>query len=803
MLISPNPTTYSLLKYWHEGLWRSIFNRLPFSSSELLSFTPVDRQEIVTGCLSAAMSATNVWIAPFVFENKMNTSESWIPLWMPAVVDGGQIKIRQELALPWIPASQFDKTKSYSPFSEPLHAYDDWLQNDCLTEDNTLQWQSWQVFYQASMVLLDKLSDGTWQENLAQRGLVLVEKSLIADEALLFSLKPELTQTFSQQLAKKEISPVLAQFAQIEEGEPEGILDIAGLLENAHLICGALSPRLFSESEYSAVIHAMNLEQGKFLAIKTPIGTQKSALVETIVGATMVQKLLSTASFPDIYLLTQNKEIPTIECSVAPKNSDIAIESVKLAYENLKQGIELVKLAHACLSDEAFDLEENQSIEEYIACLQERDEKGELALNKVLNKQGVARAKASSHIIKRLLKWVFQRKATRIALEAAQKEISDKIRKIKVKRTKIHQTLVQAVDALNTRKSLQRQWESWFQAQGIPDLPIATNLNDDLRFIQGAIAHKIFSLSFNYWRDKLDSPAQSSQSHSSDPIKGWSLLKLQLTDNRLRWEPCDVPSHCELLIIDQSNRLHPQEIAPLLALSSRALFLGDNQDLPPHSILSPFLEESALAGYQLEDDEVIEQLHYKGLLLSVGNAFTVALTNNSRQACEYGAYLSTLKIEKMSAPTVALTHVAGKSEQSAGSMMNVAEVSAIVHWLKTGPVAHEQAQIMVITPFCAQKELLISSFKAEGIMCPVHLLDELSTKEWTQVVFSPVYTATDRRPFMFDQGEHFLYSALARAKKGFWILGDSRIFDAKMHSPSGKLAKLLFKSEVMVEEFAE
>jgi hypothetical protein len=137
----------------------------------------------------------------------------------------------------------------------------------------------------------------------------------------------------------------------------------------------------------------------------------------------------------------------------------------------------------------------------------------------------------------------------------------------------------------------------------------------------------------------------------------------------------------------------------------------------------------------------------------------------------------------------------GESKSAGNALINEQEATKIATWLKTDILSKELSQTAIITPFIMQKELIVAKLKAQNIYCEVLTFCELTEKQWSNIVFSPVYTQKDQRPFIFDQGEQLLYSITIRALHHLWVIGDLSIFDPKMHSPSGNLAKLLFEKE--------
>jgi hypothetical protein len=122
------------------------------------------------------------------------------------------------------------------------------------------------------------------------------------------------------------------------------------------------------------------------------------------------------------------------------------------------------------------------------------------------------------------------------------------------------------------------------------------------------------------------------------------------------------------------------------------------------------------------------------------------------------------------------------------------EAQTIIEWLKLNkPYAHNRS-IAIITLYQAQKNLLQTLVAREALSAQVFCLNQTSQLQADIVLFCPVYTSTDAKPYLLDEGEQWLNLALTRATESFLMIADMGIFNATTHSPSGNLAKLLFKS---------
>ena len=460
----------TILQYWQQGVWRAFFNDLPIFA-KTFSYPFHSRDELQKAAFSFPES-TAVWVAPFIGEKPQHY---FIPLWIPAVVSHGKLTLRNQL--PWIPASLLDPRNSSSPFSAPLHLFDDWLPNEYFTSEKTVAFSDWDDLYQACVQLLDKFSDNAWEQRLIEKGYEITLKSWVIPEEHLFSLN---------------------QFP----------------------------PQNNLLTEFSNVIETA-CEPNRLLAVRTPLGVDKKEVVDTILAQHQIQKE-------------------------------------------------------------------------------------------------------------------------------------------------------------------------------------------------------------------------------------------------------------DLLVIDHAQQFLPQQIVPWLDATSHTLLLGDDNDLCALPCMSAFADEWELKRHLLTDEEILEEMHFKSMLMGNGNAFRIALVHNelAHPPQSLDKHL----------PKMVFEPVKGECVKQHPGFYNPQEAKAIVYWLKENP----QAKAVVVTPFAAQQKYLQAFCEAHQVQCEIYTFHHLPFKQWPYVIFSPVLTHQQDRPFIFDQGEAYFYSMLTRALECFVIVGDDLIFDPKMHSPSGKIAKNLF-----------
>ena len=106
--------------------------------------------------------------------------------------------------------------------------------------------------------------------------------------------------------------------------------------------------------------------------------------------------------------------------------------------------------------------------------------------------------------------------------------------------------------------------------------------------------------------------------------------------------------------------------------------------------------------------------------------------------------------------------------------------------------------LAVITPFAAQKRLiqtlLIEKLGEDAChKLVVGTVHALQGAEKPIILFSSVNDESDPQVFMNLNGKHnMLNVALTRAKHAFVVIGNMRVFQSHLNTPSGKLGRMLF-----------
>lgn len=834
-----------ILNLWQDSLWQNLANELPLSEAMLSRFCSVQSTLISDGKIELPFCPeAKIWIAPLVYEHSTKPKHYWIPIWIPALIQAGSLAPNFEES-PWIPASQCDLLTDNFILPQSLYQLEEYLRFEWEEIASTIK--DWQEYYSTCLGFLDIVAEGMWQERMKAKGYLLTAKAYVADISTLRTMFPFM-ESYQQQLEKGELSEAIKTYAQIEDPYVES--EEKALLASA--FCGrytSFAP--FLESEYQAITTILGSQDSLF-AVGAPVGVNKEKVIAALLASTMVSKTVLLKQKPNIYRLARSIETrryaldPFSAQVLYPKDnveeqnnivqschalreglafdreqlSHTLYHQLQLQYENFVTGLNLLENTFKERIGSIFEKE--GCPKQYLEALQQEDETYEMEFAELLALQEAMGRKKPESFFSRL----FSRrnaekngseiqKANGIRQYKTLEEIGDRIRQVKVIRAKIHLQLVTVADKMAT-STHGKVWQQWLEENQF-DIPKSIYKEEDLRaYIQNAFSEKLWQLAIYYWLASEPLHSLEEETHLSPLYQDFTLFKWD-TQPFLGWHPVKtLEKEVALLLIEESNRLYPQHVAPLLANVNKAVLFGDEKDIGPLIATTLSQQEQAILRFGLDDEDIKEQLHYKGMMISAGNAFITGQRNSRieeeqfeptlilkerESVCSYfEEYLYFLnykkdlcifKQEKVNNCGFYALDIRGKCEYQLEGCVNMMEAQAVIEWLRTGPYATKTKEVLIVTPFVTQKRILISLLHSHQINCEVSTFYNLKDKLWQTIVFCPVLTQENPRPFAFDQGDNWIYSLIIRAKEALWVIGDLRILDPKMHSPSGCLAKVI------------
>lgn len=299
-------------------------------------------------------------------------------------------------------------------------------------------------------------------------------------------------------------------------------------------------------------------------------------------------------------------------------------------------------------------------------------------------------------------------------------------------------------------------------------------------------------------------------------------------------------NYIDYLIVDEAGQVPPEVGAGVFAMAQRAIVVGDIKQIEPVWSILPKVDLGNLKKEGLLDgDEKIATDIYepKGFLSSSGSMMQMAqnacsfaedgctegglmLVEHRRcydeiiEYCNELAYHGLLrplrgpaKEDKLFLPMLCI-HVEGKSMVRNKARFNDFECDAICKWLTEHKAAIEKKYIDgknylciedivgVLTPFVGQKNHLRTALRKAGFdvdRFKLGTVHALQGAERPIVLFSAVYGPGEVGTMFFDIGgkPNMLNVAVSRAKDSFIVFANTKIFDPKMNTPSGILAKHL------------
>jgi hypothetical protein len=295
-------------------------------------------------------------------------------------------------------------------------------------------------------------------------------------------------------------------------------------------------------------------------------------------------------------------------------------------------------------------------------------------------------------------------------------------------------------------------------------------------------------------------------------------------------QPDPLDSFIDLLVVDEAGQVSPEVSGAMFALARQALVVGDVKQIEPvWSVPEPVDEGNV----RRRLTRPFDALRLQGVAASSGSAMLMAqhvspyrldggqgsqrgmfLAEHRRSVPEIIEYCNRLayggRLRKMRPslagypwPHMGYVHVKGESERQGGSRQNLREAKTLVAWLaenKSALEAYYQQPIddvvSVITPFVAQRELLLKTLRDHKLaLGKVGTVHALQGGERPVILLSTVYTSRDSGPYFFDRGVNMLNVAVSRARDSFLVFGDMDILDPLANTPSGLLARFLFPKE--------
>ncbi len=318
------------------------------------------------------------------------------------------------------------------------------------------------------------------------------------------------------------------------------------------------------------------------------------------------------------------------------------------------------------------------------------------------------------------------------------------------------------------------------------------------------------------------------------PLLVATLYRLPRVFDYFRGESCPLLEAIDWLIVDEAGQVCPEIGAAPFALAKRAVVIGDTWQIEPIWGIREAVDlgNMELAGFATE---ALESEGGMGLRPSQGSLMKMA-QRSSRYTAEgredglwlrehrrsvpkiieycnqlvYRGQLEALRppVDNHPFPAMGWAHVDSPSKLAGTSRLNAGHADAIADWLHDRRQELETfygrklAEIVgIVTPYRPQVDQIRKSLRARNLPVAyrgmggidVGTVHVFQGAERPVMLFSPTVTRKDPSGYFFDRGFNMLNVAVSRARDSFLVFGDMEIFNPKVATPSGLLAKHLFK----------
>lgn len=822
------------------------------------------------------------------------------PLWISARVDeSGHITFQKD-GIIWIPRDYLEPVSRVSlvlgsvekldlfQSLNPLHA-EVWSQvleysNRMLFEVTGIQMTE----AKPGQVLQDPLKDYyVWNE------------AYVLKDFLFKGTTSSIRAVYNQILEDQEYSPLLQSYASLTEEASQSLFKVREQLSLASLHSGQMNSKFpLSPSQREALHHFLSLQDGEILAVNGPPGTGKTTLLQSIVASLWVNAAIHKTQPPVIVAASANNQAVTniIESFATTDESSSALSGRWLptvsSYalycpSELKEKETRGRYQSLTANGEGFPktLEDpaliTSKIQYYLVRCSQFTEKScpdvQTATMLLHNKlvQVVTSFQKGIQLFQKYQELTEQISAKYQKYGGVEKFLESKKESLQMeedvaeKETKrwysiwtwvrwggrewtekriLRKEISEALSITQVVAAIKKEWAQWSISEGI-----RSGLDGHIDFLNELdtrYRYQAFKLATHYWEGRwLEEVSESTQNGKN--MVGYSRNWARYA----KVTPCFVSTFfmvpkffveegqplqtpIDLLIVDEAGQVPPEIAGAAMALSKKAIVVGDTLQIEPVWGITKEVDKGNLLknGFVSDlSDAQYDAVRIKGITASSGSTMKVAqrasrfqvyeergmfLREHRRCADPIIAYCNELaykgKLDPLAParrtdhplPYMGYANVQGKMEKKGGSHGNPCEANVIVSWVaknkqrlldlysNTNTQAKQLNEIIgIITPFSWQARLISEKIIELGLgEITVGTVHSLQGAERPIILFSSVYTSDHSGSMFFDQGPNMLNVAVSRAKDSFLVFGDMGIFDKKSQTPSGLLAKFLFSS---------
>lgn len=783
--MSINISSDSVLKYWNHYANLQHLN--------LLTEDDVQLVELKDNQLLSNNEKGDIWLSPFSFKRD---GHMIMPVWLPVhVEEDGRLSPPENLALPHIPDC----------YSDPLGHFGKILENREIIDASLLN---------------HFIQDGVLQQNLSWEVYLQKAKNLFDDIKAQNNIESSFQHIWSHQtpeIAPKGLStPLLNTAPAPNEKNLEKPISLNGLLSPTE-------KTILSDNFIETALHVLAMPKGAIQSVMTPLASPKAAFLETLLLSLQSVALNKNNSI-SVCVVTKKKITPISLCfdnkdflekaQVALDTSfntkDEAYGALKAKWQTIQSHLKKTFKALSIDKDKTrSQLEANQT---KLGELQDEDEKLERLLSTTTKALRLWREKSKISFFTRLKRLLtgfdydifcaeFISEQNLAIRQSKGQSLEDaiilKMRRIKVKRTKIHQAITQLGSDIGDYQGALRTYDKCIaeypQIKELKGLAAFNHIFKQHNELQKQLAFCLATMRYELKVDYI--------SHDA-------LLKHEATQSKYDW-----------VIFNDANALLPKDAMGVLNIADRAIMLGDPKLGFAQGISMP-VDELLVKHFGLIDhDDDFEDLQFAGHVLSQSSLYHMAIAHDwytmsdasgmiTLQALRLrdifileplsafykSLFASDVQLHTGKDQSITFHDVAGDFNQDNPWQNEQQAIACLKHIQE-----NLKADSVIVTLSVAQKELMEQKAKAQGILVRVKTLEQFNESA-RHVVFSTVYNASASRPHYLDCGEAPLYKLFSLTLDSLHIFADKSLLNAKTHSPMGQLAKLLEASQTTEPE---
>lgn len=740
--------------------------------------------------------------------------------WIPAELDRSGRLYPPPRGEPWIPRALLE------PMLDDEHPAIGTIDalNEFALSERSQKWREWSEYWEYAERLFAAVTDGALA-SFECAGFASRRNGIIMPDTTGSSGMFGLHQLYDRVLEGKQPSGLLPEVARRTPPSQRVFVESRRwITKMANRHCGQFGnafPLAFSQRR--AVHRALALTPGEFLCVTGPPGTGKTTMLQSLVASLMVEAVHDERSYPPIIAATgaTNQAVTNVITAMEKASSDTSLLASRWIPGVDSYGTFCVSASRAQDAErvEGFQLEQ-------------------------MSGEGLSNSLSDPHFRR-------QAEATYLAnfksFSGKQLPLRGAVRHLAAMIRRERGALYRAI--LECRDGSLSEWIKGLVGLR-PQKPTAQFFNELAQFDQQR-RFVLFLLAARFWEGRwllemqqrrADGVNRNSRGQLSTTTADWRcramltpafVSTLAMLPRFFRYDRDSAQPPIDFLIFDEASQVSPELGAGCLALASRALIVGDDQQLEPVWNVPPHVDLSNASQHELigrDQNRGLAELTRMGMLASNGSLMRLSLrcstfndggttvgvflSEHRRSvpeivaACNALAYRDRLlpyrpPLSERVLPAFGYLHVRGRMEKVGTSRRNKTEADEIISWLVTNRErllhfyrSRSLDQVLaVISPFAAQIEYIHTKLRPFRDRILVGTVNSLQGAERPVVLFSTVYDPSFTDQFFFDRGPNMLNVAISRARDSFVVFGDTAIFHGRPNTPSSILGAFLFSRE--------